>query len=155
MAFQVEPSGPPTVHFCGLRIWIHGRESPDSDDEWDGNWLRVTANCAAAGASVWSTGSFLDTVSFARWEQSLRRLYETLSGEAMLSASEPELVVQVQSTDRVGHLRVRVKITPVLVNQDHRFDFSADQSYLPPVIQQCQNLLAEYPVRRPERRGLP
>jgi hypothetical protein len=103
---------------------------------------------------VWSNGAFLDTVSFARWEQSLRSLYETLSGKAMLSASEPELVVQVQSTDCVGHLRVRVNITPVLIVQEHRFDFVADQSYLPPVIQQCQNLLSEYPVRRRERRGL-
>jgi hypothetical protein len=103
---------------------------------------------------VWSTGSFLDTVSFARWERKLKTLYETLSGEAMLSASEPELVVKVESTDRVGHLRVRVHITPVLIVQEHRFDFMADQTYLPPVIQQCQNLLAEYPIRKPERRGL-
>jgi hypothetical protein len=92
--FEREPEGPPTIHLCGLKIWIHGRQFPESTDA-DGNWLRVTANCADAGASVWVRGSFLDTLSFARWEQRLQAIYNTLSGEAILEAHEPELVALV------------------------------------------------------------
>jgi len=80
-------------------------------------------------------------------------MYDTLSGEAILEAHEPELAVLVSFVDRAGHLRVRVEITPVLADQEHRFDFHADQSYLPPVIQQCRSLLSHYPVLDPDRRG--
>ena len=34
--------GEPDIKLAGLQIWVHGRQFPDSDDYWDGNWLYVT-----------------------------------------------------------------------------------------------------------------
>lgn len=42
--------GKPDLTISGLKVWVHGREYENSDDYWDGNWLRVTANCAEKGA---------------------------------------------------------------------------------------------------------
>jgi hypothetical protein len=59
-----EAYGPPAIHVGALKIWVHGYQFPESTDAWDGNWLRVTAHCAASGASVVVTGAILDTVTF-------------------------------------------------------------------------------------------
>lgn len=46
--------GQPDIKLNGLQIWIHGRQYPNEEDYWDGNWLNVTAHCGSQGAEVWS-----------------------------------------------------------------------------------------------------
>lgn len=36
--------GPPSVRLAAFQLWVHGREVPDAHDQWDANWLRVTAH---------------------------------------------------------------------------------------------------------------
>jgi hypothetical protein len=55
----VEHLGPPSVRLAAFHLWVHGRQFPDAQDKWDGNWLNVT-HCGHAGASVWATGAILD-----------------------------------------------------------------------------------------------
>jgi hypothetical protein len=61
MSERVTPAGlgEPDLKFAGFQIWIHGRQLPDNQDYYDGNWLRVTAHCGASGASVWAQGAIL------------------------------------------------------------------------------------------------
>jgi hypothetical protein len=91
---------------------------------------------------------------FWRWESELWTVYDTRRSQAILEGHEPELVVQVQTIDHIGYLRVRVEIASRSGLQEHRFDFDAGSSYLPAVIHQCQALLSAYPVRNPGRCGL-
>jgi hypothetical protein len=42
---EIENLGEPDLRVAGLRVWIHGRQFPDSQDYWDGNWLNATAYC--------------------------------------------------------------------------------------------------------------
>jgi hypothetical protein len=137
----VPPVEAPAVRLAGLTIWIHGA---------DGSWLRATAHCADSSAVVWVSGSILWSDGFAAWRDQLQAMYDTLSGEAALDSPEPELRVHLVFTDGVGHLRIRVDITPDCFRQAHRFDFEADQSYLPSLIEQCRALLSRYPVRASE-----
>ena len=51
--------GPAHLKVAGLELWVHDRRSPKAQDYWEGNWLVVTARCAATGANVWSTGPML------------------------------------------------------------------------------------------------
>ena len=48
--------GAPAIRLAGFQLWVHGRQFPDSQDCWDGNWLNVTAHCDAAKGSVWALG---------------------------------------------------------------------------------------------------
>ena len=139
--------GDPAIQLGALRIWVHGYEYPESTDEWGGNWLRVTARCAASGASVEVSGSILETVGFLRFQQELAVVYQQLQGVATLESHDPELKVEVLPRGQPGQLEVRVRITPDHLNQEHRFVFRLDQSYLPEVMQGCARLLAQYPVR--------
>jgi hypothetical protein len=148
-----EAYGPPAIHVGALKIWVHGYQFPESTDAWDGNWLRVTAHCAASGASVVVTGAILDTVSFLRFYRELTVVYGRLEGSATLESHEPELKVEVRAMGPRGEMELRVEITPDHMTQVHRFVDTIDQSYLPEVLRACERLLGQYPVRDAAARG--
>jgi len=150
---KLEAYGRPTVELSEFRLWVHGRQYPEMMDCWDGNWLRITAHIAQAGASVVVAGPLLDTVSFLRFARELRALYEQLEGTAVLESHEPELKVTLRARGQVGQIEAEVEITPDHLNQEHLFRFSLDQTFLPPVIAQCERVLAEHPVRGASERG--
>ncbi|MFM7151371.1 MAG: hypothetical protein ACKO23_16160 [Gemmataceae bacterium] len=139
--------GPPTLSLAGFHLWVHGREFPDAQDRWDGNWLRVSVLCEAPGCRVWTSGPLLMVSDLADWLEKCESLYQKGQGEADLQPLEPNLVVRLCSSDRMGHVMMRVEITPDHLNQTHRVDFEIDQTYLPKLMAQCRGIFKEYPVR--------
>ncbi|MBX3730266.1 MAG: hypothetical protein KF858_13880 [Candidatus Sumerlaeia bacterium] len=139
--------GEPHLKVAGFQLWVHGRERPAAEDHDDGNWLQVTAHCGASGASVWAEGPILMVTDIA-WLGD--RCAAVLGGEAQsatLDPLEPELRIALEVTDRLGHIRVQVDITPDNMAQAHRFEFEIDQSYLPDIIRQCSSIVRAYPIR--------
>jgi len=59
---------------------------------------------------------------------------------------EPELAVTLTAKG-LEHLTMVVAITPDHLSQAHRFTFTLDQSYLPPVMDSCRTILRQYPVK--------
>jgi hypothetical protein len=59
---------------------------------------------------------------------------------------EPELAVSL-TAEGLGHITMVVVITPDHLSQAHRFTFTLDQSYLPPVIDSCRAILRQYPIK--------
>jgi hypothetical protein len=141
-----EPSGAPDLQIAGLRPWIHGRQFPMADDYWDGNWLQVTVHCAAPGAHVWVTDPILHVSEIAHFVRGVEALHASLQGEATLLCMEPELAV-ILTAEGLGHITMVVAMTPDHLSQAHRFTFVIDQSYLLSVIDSCQTLLRQYPVK--------
>jgi hypothetical protein len=76
----------------------------------------------------------------------MEKLNETLTGEANLACMEPNLSVQLKSTP-VGRIIAELSITPDHMAQRHWFQFQIDQTYLTPLIGQCQTILRLYPMR--------
>jgi hypothetical protein len=141
-----EPLEAPDLHIAGLRLWVHGRQFPMADDYWDGNWLQVTVHCGAPGARVWVTGPILHVSEIAHFLRGVEAIYASLQGEATLPCMEPELGVTLTAEGR-GHITMVVAITPDHLSQAHRFTFTLDQSYLPPVMDYCRTLLRQYPIK--------
>jgi hypothetical protein len=142
-----ENLGEPDIKMGGLQIWVHGRQYPDADDYWDGNWLNVTAHCGASGASVWTSGAIFSTYDIKKWLDHSEEMNRTLNGDANLVSLEPELVVEMKMESR-GHIAMRVEITPIYDGtQGHFFEFSLDQSFLPDHIQRCHKLMTRFPVK--------
>jgi hypothetical protein len=139
--------GPPALKVVGLQLWIHGRQFPDSQDYWDGNWLNATAHCGANGASVWASGAIIMVSDVVRLLVECEALYQSRDGEALLQPLEPNLLVTLRSSDRCGHILMRVEITPDHMTQEHRMDFEIDQSHLPSLMAQCRAIIEEYPIR--------
>jgi hypothetical protein len=148
-----ENLGIPDIKLDSLQIWIHGRQFPNEEDYWDGNWLNVTAHCGAQGADVWASGAILHVPDITRWLASCEEMSRTLSGEADLVGLESELVVELKM-DSPGHISMRVEITPDHMTQEHNFQFEIDQSYLAGLIENCRKVLAQYPIRgKPDASG--
>ena len=142
MHSYAENLGEPNIKLTGLQIWIHGRQVPNSD----GNWLNVIAHCGEAGASVWVSGAVVDLVEVNHLLSSSRDLWKGLVPKAELTCIEPNLYVILQA-GLLGHVTMEVSITPDHMTQEHKFIFEIDQSYLPALISQCEEVLKEYPLR--------
>ena len=136
----------PDMALGGLSVWIFGREFPDTDDYWDGNWLNVRVRMKAPGALLEAEGAFLRVPELSAFNSDLRRLYETLWGSAVLDCLEPNLHLKLNALS-LGHIEVRVSITPDPLSQKHEFEFGVDQSYLAPLLQSCEEILERYPLR--------
>lgn len=143
----VEELGEPALRFHGLELWVHGYEFPQLSDYWDGNWLRVTAHCGGAGASVWVSGALVRNVDLSGWADQCDAVREGTANVAELAPLEPALKVTVQPTDGLGHVSVKVEITPDHMTQRHSFEFTSDQTYLPELSKSCRAIVHAYPVR--------
>jgi hypothetical protein len=142
--------GEPDIRLNGLQLWIHGRQFPIEQDYWDGNWLNVTSHCGAHGANVWTSGSILHIPDLVRWLAALEEMNQSMSDGADLVSLEPELSVELKMKE-LGHVRMRVEITPDHMNQEHSFEFELDQTYIPNLINEVREVLAKYPLRgRPD-----
>ncbi len=146
---NVDHLGPPDFKLAGLAIWVHGRQFPEAQDYWDGNWLNVSVCCEAPGAIVWASGAILMNSDIKEWSQQSRKVLDRMKGEAGLQPLEPNLKVTVCSTDRHGHFVMRVEITPNHLEQEHKFEFLIDQTFLTALNSQCDAILKEFPIRDP------
>jgi hypothetical protein len=141
------PAQAPAIELGDFQIVVHRRQFPDAVDLWDGNWLVVTARCAQDGAIVAAGGPILDAADLERFRDQLSALHRTGTGQAELMGAEPHIVVRVAAADGLGHLRVRVELTPDPQSQGHWFAYAIDRSYLAEAIRQLDAVLGLFPVR--------
>lgn len=143
----IEQLGEAEITVGTLRIWIHKRQFPESEDFWDGNWVEATAHCSAEGAEVWVNGPIVHLSELKAWADDCEQMYETLSGQANLQCMEPYLDVQMNA-EKAGQITMRVSITADNLHQKHQFEFAIDQTYLPAIVSGCCGVLQEFPIRR-------
>lgn len=141
-----ENLGKPDIKIAGLEIWVHGNQFPDSFDYWDGNWMDVTVRCTSNNASVWVSGNFLHLPDLARLMATSEKLYEILKGEAVLPCMEPEFSMKLEASS-LGRINMTVNITPDHMNQEHKFIFEIDQSYLPDLVSSCKKVINKYGIK--------
>jgi hypothetical protein len=134
-----------------LTLAIHGRNRPESEDYWDGNWLWCTAE-VAAGAFRGSLSNVVRNEDLIRFLPMLEDLYRRLDGEALFDTLEGWLDLRMIG---VGHGQAEVRGSlcdaPVDGNQ-LEFRLALDQTFLPPLIAQIRAAVEAFPVvgRRPE-----
>lgn len=137
--------GKPHVELAGLKLWVHGYQYPNADDNDDANWLNAIAICSEKGAVVQVNGAFIRTIEIFAWQRAVEEMAANRASEAKLECREPELAVTLKAVS-LGAIEMRVQITPDQLTQEHRFTFAIDQSYLGPLVSQCVSLLNKFPV---------
>ena len=105
----------------------------------------VSADMRASGALVEVEGPILHIPERVHFRDELTKLNETLSGSAELRPMEPGLHLTL-TAESLGHISVDLSITPDQLTQTHTFEFGADQSYLPALLNSLDRILNEYPV---------
>ena len=144
-----ESAGEPDVQLAGLKIWVHGYQFPDADNDDDADWLTVTVRCDAPGASVWWRGPYLMRSELQYLRDGAERLHRDLSGSVTLECLEPYLAISIAFRGQLGATVAAVDITPEHMSQDHHFEFEIDQSYLGDLVRSCDGVLKTYSrVRR-------
>ena len=135
----------PDLKLGGFSLWVFGRQFPNSTDYWDGNWLNVRAVVTTPGAFVEIQRPCVRTSDLASFTRELDNLNSTLVGEAKLCCVEPWLKVTIDGKI-LGHLGVKINITPDHMTQSHEFEFDLDQTYIGPFLSGCHNVLSRWPV---------
>ncbi|MDR6135773.1 hypothetical protein QE361_002772 [Sphingomonas sp. SORGH_AS802] len=80
-----------------------------------------------------------------RFRDEIVAMVTTLAGGAALEGLEPGIKLTVRMRGR-GHVEGVVDINPDHLNQQHRFNVEANQSYLRALILSCDAILASFPV---------
>jgi hypothetical protein len=143
---DLQALGEPSLIVGGLKLWVHGRQFPNADDYWDGNWLSVTVYYARHESSVLVSGPILHLGELWGLYQGCLRMHETLAGTAELSCIEPNLSIKL-TTGPTGRVALVTSLTPDQLTESHQYKDEIDLSYLPAVIQGIEGILAGYPVK--------
>ena len=131
-----------------LKIWVLGRQFPDHQDFWDGNWLNVTAKCVGVGSRVEVSGAFIHLTELKKWMEDLRGFYSKLEGSVELPVMEPTLTVKITTRKSMtGRLKCEIGITGEYIAERHNYLLEIDQSYLPGLISQLATVLRVYPIK--------
>jgi hypothetical protein len=86
----------PDLKISILSLWVIGRQCPDANDYWDGNWLNVRAEARTSGAIVEVVGPIVHLSELVSFVNELETLDSTLSGKASLCGSyEPNLRLEL------------------------------------------------------------
>ena len=122
------------------------RGYPEAHDYWDGNWVVTRIRAEARGFKA----DFTDQVhlgDIVRFYEAVLKLNASLTGEATLAMMEKYLVV-TGKLDVRGSLDWSVLLLhPVKRDIQLQFTFQTDQSYLPELIQQLEDVLIEFQIR--------
>lgn len=145
-----ENLGPPDLRLAGFQLWVHGRQFDESDDFWDGNWLRVTARCEAHGASVWASGAIVRVPELQSWAGECEDMMAFRYPGASLHCIEPHLAIEMRMDRQRGQVTLEVRITPDQATQEHCFTFSLEASSLPGFLRDLRGIIDRYPVRGSE-----
>ena len=121
-----------------LIVEIDGR--PDERDDWVAATISVQA-----GAFFATIDATLVTCDFPRFRTQLETLYKTLSGNATFDTIERQLQI-----DCVGNERGGITINGIVQDRvgdgnELRFRFDIDQTYLPRIISELQDIESEFP----------
>jgi hypothetical protein len=135
-----------SFEIAGFKLTVVGRQFPDSQDFWDGNWLNVRCECKASGARVEAQGPLVHLSEIAEILNGLDALSEGNCKRANVDFIESELGFNFEVGSR-GDIKFEVRLTPNILEQSHKFNFAIDLSYLPSAIGQCKAILEAYPMR--------
>ncbi len=119
-------------------VEIDGR--PDERDDWLDATISVHAG--AFSATIHAT---LVTCDFPRFRPRLEELYKTLSGSATFATIERQLQITCVGNDRGGIAIDGIAQERVGDGNELRFRFDIDQTDLPNIIAQLQQIEVEFP----------
>lgn len=129
-----------------VALEVLGRERPNEDDFWDGNWLVVDVHIQAGGFIGHAVAN-LRAEEFRRFREGLEAAYNAVSGVATFETMEGWLTLTV-NCERTGKVTIQGDATD-RAGTGNRLHFSLpdmDQTDLPALIDQLVECERAYPV---------
>lgn len=127
-------------------VTVNGYERGVTGEYYDDNWVNVKVSIAMGAFKGNFDAAFL-THDFVQFREALQALYETLKGEAIFSTLEEQLFIKL-TVDNGGHIAVEgMAIDQPGIGTELKFAFDLDQSYLPKIISDLDEIVTKYPIR--------
>lgn len=128
-----------------LRITLLGRSHPDTNDFWDGNWIRAAVE-AKVGGFHGSVNGEARADELAQFLDQLARLQETLQGTAEFETMEGWLSIRITGDGR-GHMEIRcvIRDEPGIGNTLN-CTFASDQTFTRTTVVQLAEISRAFPV---------
>ncbi|MGV3696929.1 WapI family immunity protein [Flavobacterium sp.] len=128
-----------------IRIEVVEQNFPDAELDWDKNSLKCLMS-AKCGVFSGEFEADLMSVDFEIFKKELEIVYDNLNRSATFEGIERQVNIRVEG-DGIGHLSVRFSLTDTENNQ-LKGNLSFDQTGLPLLIKQLENILSKYIVYR-------
>jgi len=141
----------PDLEIINLKIWIHDREQPNSEDYYEGNWLNITAECESninkfEGSKIWTEGSYLLTWEIYGIQERLNSFYNNFEGTLEFRfMEEPFLALNFEAINS-EKVAIEISISPD-VDKTHKYYYQTDKSYILEIISQCKKILSKFPIK--------
>jgi hypothetical protein len=121
------------------------RRHPGLFDEWDGNWIDCELEIAAGGFRG-SFRAYLRSEEFSAFLEQTQELVQALQGSASLTTMEGQIAVFLTGNGK-GTIRVHGEAIDEAGGVNRlQFAFDIDQTYLGPICQSLEHLLAAFPL---------
>lgn len=154
--------GRPDLVLVGFRLWVHGRQFPDKQDYYDGNWLTISDCCEAEGGLAWiERRHCLEAAVLHRWARQVRGVADgslwrasllTLPMDACLDIARPRAA---DSPAAPARFEAHATFWPSLGSgrsHNHEFDFDIGVLDLQRLLFQADRLVERFPLRGLEER---
>ena len=129
-----------------LRIMVSSRKYTDAEDYWDGNWLNCEVEVMAGRFRGRVLGTFR-AEEFARLRSDVASLVESDEGQASFATMECQLSFELIK-DKMGGVRCKGVLMEDPAQEDRLiFSVQLDQSYLPRLLSELDEVVAAFPVR--------
>lgn len=127
------------------QITVVKRSYPEALDFWDANWLDTMITIKIPGYSAHFDAQ-LRTDEFREFYKQLKKMDKKLKGKTELTSMEGVIDVQGR-INLLGRIVWEVETQyPVGTGAVLTFEFDSDQSVVPPLLKELEDVLANYPV---------
>ena len=129
-----------------LSLAVEGYSHPQSEDYWDGNWVKSRINVAVGGFNGDVRGD-LRLDEFQHLLDELKILQKTLDRKVIFTTTELWFEFKIEG-DNLGHLEFQGTLWGYW-NADNllQFTFQSDQTYLSNPIKQLETVLSHFPIK--------
>ena len=129
-----------------IEVSVLGYERDQTGEYHDDNWVNGHVSIRV-GAFYGEFDAAFTTGDFVRFRTELEPLFETLSGQAQFSTLEGQLEFTLVGNGR-GKIQVKGSGSdhPSLENE-LRFEFCLDQTFLPSTFRGLNEIISEFPTR--------
>lgn len=119
---------------------------PNAELVWDSYWLKATVIIRAGAFSGTYEADFM-SVDFVKFKKELEHLYHNLNSTATFEGLERYLSITLNG-DGLGHLEgfCHASDKPGWMQNDLEFYVNIDQTYIPKLIRQLENIISEFPI---------
>ena len=118
---------------------------PNAEQVWDSYWLKSDVIIKAGAFSGNYEADFM-SVDFAKFKKELEYLYDHLDSTATFEGLEQYLTITLKG-DGLGHLEglCQASDKPGWMPNDLEFYLNIDQTHIPGLIRQLDNIIKEFP----------